>query len=125
MESSAQAPDSSKTNQSAANDKQCQAMLLTFPRHSMQPARAILVHAAAVHGIEVSVESVQLARAALKHLDLVGKSNERDRRPTQDELNRLVEYAESNSTVHTAWENHSLRSSNCHASKCRRQRSPP
>lgn len=58
--------------------------------------RAILLHAAAVHGIEVSIESVQLARAALKHLDLVGKSNERDRRPTQDELNRLIEYAESN-----------------------------
>jgi len=58
--------------------------------------RAILVHAAAVHGIAVSVDSVQLARAALKHLDLVGKSNERDRRPSQDELNRLIEYAESN-----------------------------
>jgi hypothetical protein len=58
--------------------------------------RAILLHAAAVHGIDVSIESVQLARAALKHLDLVGRSNERDRRPTQDELNRLIEYAESN-----------------------------
>jgi len=58
--------------------------------------RTILTHAAAVHGIEVSLESVQLARAALRHLDLVGKSNERDRRPTQDELNRLIEYAECN-----------------------------
>jgi integrase len=58
--------------------------------------RTILLHAAAVHGIDVSVESVQLARAALKHLDLVGKSNERDRRPTQDELDRLIGYAESN-----------------------------
>jgi integrase len=58
--------------------------------------RAILLHAAAVHGLDVSVESVQLARAALKHLDLVGKSNERDRRPSQDELNRLIGYAESN-----------------------------
>ena len=58
--------------------------------------RTILTHAAAVHGIEVSLKSVQLARAALRHLDLVGKSNERDRRPTQDELNRLIEYAECN-----------------------------
>jgi integrase len=58
--------------------------------------RAILTHAAAVHGIKVSIESVQLARAALKHLDLIGKSNERDRRPTQDELNRLIEYVETN-----------------------------
>jgi hypothetical protein len=58
--------------------------------------RTVLTHAAAVHGIEVSVDSVQLARAALKHLDLVGKSNERDRRPTQDELDQLIGYAESN-----------------------------
>jgi hypothetical protein len=58
--------------------------------------RTILTHAAAVRGIEISVESVQLARAALRHLDLVGKSNERDRRPTQDELDRLIEYAECN-----------------------------
>ncbi|MCS3448642.1 MULTISPECIES: integrase [Bradyrhizobium] len=58
--------------------------------------RAILLHAAAVHGIDVSVENVQLAKAALKHLNLVGKSNERDRRPTQDELDRLIGYAESN-----------------------------
>jgi hypothetical protein len=58
--------------------------------------RAVLMHAAAVHGIEVSVENVQLARAALKHLDLVGKSNERNRRPTQDELDRLIKYAETN-----------------------------
>lgn len=58
--------------------------------------RSILLHAAAVHGVEVSVEHVQLARAALKHLDLVGKSNERDRRPTQDELDHLIGYAESN-----------------------------
>ncbi len=58
--------------------------------------RTILLHAAAVHGINVSVENVQLARAALKHLDLVGKSNERDRRPSQDELDRLIGYAESN-----------------------------
>lgn len=58
--------------------------------------RTILLHAAAVHGINVSVENVQLARAALKHLDLVGKSNERDRRPSQDELDRLIGYTESN-----------------------------
>ncbi|MGB6400472.1 MAG: site-specific integrase, partial [Bradyrhizobium sp.] len=58
--------------------------------------RTVLTHAAAVHGIEVSVDCVQLARAALKHLGLVGKSNERDRRPTQDELDQLIGYAESN-----------------------------
>src|SRR6202171_3653817 len=48
--------------------------------------RTIITHAAAVHGIEVSAEEARLARVALSHLNLVGKSNERDRRPTQDEL---------------------------------------
>ncbi|MDF0517617.1 tyrosine-type recombinase/integrase [Bradyrhizobium yuanmingense] len=58
--------------------------------------RTIQLHAAAVHGIDDSLDNVQLVRAALKHLDLVGKSNERDRRLAQDELDRLIRYAESN-----------------------------
>jgi integrase len=58
--------------------------------------RTILSHAAAVHGIEVSAEEVRLARIALKHLDLVGRGAERDRRPTQDELDELIEYFETN-----------------------------
>ena len=56
----------------------------------------VATHAAAVHGIEVSAEEVRLARVALKYLGLVGKSDERDRRPTQDELDELIEYFESN-----------------------------
>jgi integrase len=58
--------------------------------------RTVATHAAAVHGIEVSAEEVRLARFALKHLGLVGKSEERDRRPTQHELDELIEYFESN-----------------------------
>lgn len=58
--------------------------------------RTIITHAAAVHGIEVSAEEARLARVALSHLNLVGKSNERDRRPTQDELDELIEYFETN-----------------------------
>jgi integrase len=58
--------------------------------------RTVLSHAAAVHGIDVSAENVRLARIALKHLDLIGKGNERDRRPTQDELDELIEYSENN-----------------------------
>ena len=58
--------------------------------------RTIITHAAAVHGIEVSAEEARLARVALSHLKLVGKSNERDRRPTQDELDELIEYFETN-----------------------------
>jgi hypothetical protein len=58
--------------------------------------RTIITHAAAVHGIEVSAEEARLARVALSHLNLVGKSKERDRRPTQDELDELIEYFETN-----------------------------
>ncbi len=49
-----------------------------------------LVHAAAVHGIEVPTEQVKLARVALRRLSLVDKGNERDRRPTLDELARII-----------------------------------
>ena len=38
----------------------------------------------------LSIEAIVLARIALGRLGLVGKGNERDRRPTQDELDRLV-----------------------------------
>jgi integrase len=58
--------------------------------------RTILSHAAAVHGIEASAEDVRLARIALSRLGLIGKGMERDRRPTQDEIDRLIEYVETN-----------------------------
>jgi hypothetical protein len=50
----------------------------------------IIVHAAAVRGIEASAEKARLARVALNHLNLVGKSRERDGRPTRDELDELI-----------------------------------
>jgi hypothetical protein len=65
--------------------------------------RTIATHAAAVHGIEVSAEEVRLARFALKHLGLVGKGEERDRRPTQDELDELIEYFESSRRQSFQW----------------------
>lgn len=52
--------------------------------------KSILTHAAAVHGTVVSVEPVDLARVALGRLGLVGKGDERDRRPTQNELDRII-----------------------------------
>ena len=58
--------------------------------------KTILSHAAAVHGVILSVEPVLLARIALARLGLVGKGNERDRRPTQDELDRLVNAFDAN-----------------------------
>lgn len=58
--------------------------------------KLVISHAAAVHGIEVSPEPVDLARIALKRLGLVGKGRERDRRPTADELNRIIAYLDNN-----------------------------
>lgn len=58
--------------------------------------KLVLSHAAAVHGLPVRIEPVDLARLALKRLGLVGKSNERDRRPTEEELARLIAYFDQN-----------------------------
>lgn len=58
--------------------------------------KTILCHAAAVHGIVVSTENINLARIALARLGLVGKGDERDRRPAQDELDRLIAAFDSN-----------------------------
>lgn len=54
----------------------------------------LLTHAAAVHGVDVNAEEVRLARTALVRLGLVGRSSERDRRPTPQELNSLIDYFE-------------------------------
>ena len=56
----------------------------------------IITHAAAVHGIAISKEPVDLARVALRRLGLVGRGTERDRRPTQAELDGIVEHLEGN-----------------------------
>jgi integrase len=58
--------------------------------------KLVVEHAAAVHGIDVKVEPIDLARYALKRLGLVGKSNERDRRPTEDELEKLFAHWDGN-----------------------------
>ncbi len=59
--------------------------------------KTILSHAAAVHGIVVSTEPLDHARMALRRLGLVGKGDERNRRPTQDELDRIISAFELNS----------------------------
>ena len=51
--------------------------------------RTVLI---AVHEIPVSIEPIKMAREALKLMGLVGKGTERDRRPTEDELDRLIAY---------------------------------
>jgi integrase len=58
--------------------------------------KLVISHAAAVHGLPVSVEPVELARIALRRLGLVGKSNERDRRPTEKELAALFAHFDGN-----------------------------
>ncbi|WP_226341125.1 site-specific integrase [Gemmobacter serpentinus] len=61
--------------------------------------KMILTHAAAVHGLEISAEPVDLARVALKRLGLIGKGVERDRRPTTAELNRLFRCFDDNARL--------------------------
>ena len=58
--------------------------------------KLVLSHAVAVHGLSVSVEPINMARLALKRLGLVGKGVERDRRPTEDEIERLITHFEAN-----------------------------
>jgi integrase len=58
--------------------------------------KLVVSHCAAVHGLSVAVEPVDLARIALKRLGLIGKSNERDRRPADDELEKLFGHFDAN-----------------------------
>lgn len=58
--------------------------------------KLVIQHAAAVHGAPVQIEPIDLGRVALKRLGLVGHSRERDRRPTDEELARLIAYFERN-----------------------------
>ena len=58
--------------------------------------RTLLVHGAAVHGLPCSAEPVELGRVALTRLGLVGKGNERDRRPTLEEIEALIRYFRGN-----------------------------
>ncbi|TIO23998.1 site-specific integrase [Mesorhizobium sp.] len=58
--------------------------------------KTILMHAAAVHGAIVCAEAIDHARIALRRLGLVGKGNERDRRPTATEIDRIIEAFEKN-----------------------------
>lgn len=61
--------------------------------------KLVLMHAAAVHGVNVTVEPVNLARVALKRLGLVGKSRQRDRRPTREEIKRLLRHFDESRTL--------------------------
>lgn len=59
----------------------------------------VILHAAAVHGVDVAKEPVDLARVALSRLGLIGKGRERDRRPTDDELERLLAHFDASSAL--------------------------
>ena len=58
--------------------------------------KLVMQHAAAVHGLPVQIEPIDLGRIALKRLGLVGHSHERDRRPTDEEIARLIHHFDSN-----------------------------
>lgn len=56
----------------------------------------VLTHAAAMHGLQVNTEAVRLARVALRRMGAIGRGQERDRRPTEDELKALFEHFDDN-----------------------------
>lgn len=58
--------------------------------------KTVIAHAAAVHGIVLRSEQVDLARIALKRLGIIGKGRVRDRRPDPDEIRRLIDLFEGN-----------------------------
>ena len=60
------------------------------------PGQACAMHAAAVHGVAISKEPIELARVALRRLGLLGMSRERDRRPTQTELDAPIAFLDGN-----------------------------
>jgi len=61
--------------------------------------RTVLTHAKAIHGIPVDTECVQFARVALNRLGLIGRGQERDRRPTPDELDRLFTHFDQTPSI--------------------------
>lgn len=56
----------------------------------------VLPHAAALHGLQVISEAVRLARVALRRMDAIGRGLERDRRPTEEDLETLFARFNSN-----------------------------
>lgn len=56
----------------------------------------VLTHAAALHGLQVNTDAVRLARVALRRMDALGRGLERDRRPTEAELETLFARFSSN-----------------------------
>ena len=65
----------------------------------MGAIKLIMSHAAAVQGMRVAVDQVDMARVALKRMGLVGKGVERDRRPTEEELAKIIAYLEARPTM--------------------------
>ncbi len=58
----------------------------------------VLTHAASMHGLQVNLEAVRLARVALTRMGAIGSPRERDRRPTLEELDTLFARFASNSS---------------------------
>jgi integrase len=49
--------------------------------------------------LPITLDAITSARANMKHLGMSTKSHERDRRPTQDEIDRLCTYFDTKSTL--------------------------
>ncbi len=60
--------------------------------------RLVVSHGAAVHGLPISVEQVDFAWVALRRLGC-RQSNERPRRPTEDEPTKLIVHFEEQTKI--------------------------
>lgn len=59
----------------------------------------VMTHGAAVHGVSLDTECLRLAPIALSRLGLIGRSRERDRRPSHDEIDALLKYFDTKTNM--------------------------
>lgn len=71
--------------------------------HDVSYLKSVLEHAKRVWSMQVSGRAVDEAMGTLHQLKLIGKSRARDRRPTEDELQRIFTWLESRQSSHNSF----------------------
>ncbi len=68
--------------------------------YNFSDIQSILTHTEAVHGVKILHEEFRLARVALRRLGFMSRSVARTRRPTVEEIDRLIHYFENHPRQH-------------------------
>lgn len=71
--------------------------------HDVSYLKSVLEHAKRVWSMPVSGQAIDEAMGTLHQLKLIGKSRARDRRPTEDELQRIFTWLESRQSSHNSF----------------------